>query len=94
MGPVVCNALYSLPQTPSVSAVTEAMSYPPGILHLSLSDAMGQVGSSCSLTQSWVCMVKMSSQDEKCIWVGCLLLTDVVPWWWSVVVGCGPVCCP
>ncbi len=40
-GFVVRNGLYSLPQAPSVSAVTEAMGYPPGVLSLGLSDAAG-----------------------------------------------------
>ncbi len=35
-GLVVRNGLYSLPQAPSVSAVTEAMGYPPGVLSLAM----------------------------------------------------------
>ncbi len=40
-GLVVCNGLNPMPQAPSVSAVTETMGYPPGVLSLSLSDAVG-----------------------------------------------------
>ncbi len=40
-GLVVRNGLNPLPQAPSVSAVTETMGYPPGVLSLSLSDAAG-----------------------------------------------------
>ncbi len=40
-GLVVRNGLNPLPQAPSVSAVTEAVGYPPGVLSLGLSDAAG-----------------------------------------------------
>ncbi len=47
MGLVVRNGLNPLPQALSVSAVAETMGYPPGVLSLGLSDAVGQVGPSC-----------------------------------------------
>ncbi len=40
-GFVFCNGLYPLPEAHSVSAVAQIMSYPPGILSLSLSDVVG-----------------------------------------------------
>ncbi len=40
-GLVVRNGLNPLPQAPSVSAVTETVGYPPGVLSLGLSDAAG-----------------------------------------------------
>ncbi len=40
-GLVVRNGLNPLPQALSVSAVAETMGYPPGVLSLGLSDAVG-----------------------------------------------------
>ena len=47
MGALALLGLYYPPQALCVSAVTEALGYPPGVLPLSLSDATEQVGPNC-----------------------------------------------